>query len=86
MGLTRTLKHKKSAKLTTRLSKHRKLLPNVFPVEIKVLNTKDTNPAHGIVSWQFLDWLTYVTESINQTMQFENYGNINTLHFCTPKV
>lgn len=66
----------------------KKLAPKIYPVEIKVL--EDQNPINTnlekITSWEFLDWLTFATESINQTMQFENYGNLNSLIFCIPEV
>lgn len=60
-------------------------MPKILPVEIKVLNN-DISVANNSISWQFIDWLTYVTESINKTMQFENCGIINTLIFQIPEV
>lgn len=73
---------------TTRLSngKYKKLAPKIFPVEIKVLENQDRCTDSMNISWNFQDWLMYVTESINQTMHFNNYGNLNTLLFCIPQV
>ncbi|RZC36713.1 hypothetical protein BDFB_011408, partial [Asbolus verrucosus] len=68
--------------------KYKKLAPNIFPVEIKVLDNKEKSlqtDRTEIASWKFMEWLNYVTESINQTMHFENYGNLNTLIFCIPE-
>jgi hypothetical protein len=64
----------------------KRVVPNIFPVEIKVLDKREDVGTTEVASWKFCDWLTYVTESINQTMQFENYGNLNTLVFCIPEV
>lgn len=44
------------------------------------------NNCNEEINWSFLDWLSYVTESVNQTMQFDNYGIVNTLRFFIPKV
>lgn len=71
----------KMDKVTKRGKKYKKLIPNV-PVEIKVLNPEKKSE----ISWKFIDFLSYVTESINQTMQFENYANLNTLIFSIPEV
>ncbi|KAJ3643377.1 hypothetical protein Zmor_026091 [Zophobas morio] len=68
--------------------KYKKLAPNIFPVEIKVLENNEQTAEVStteVTSWTFLEWLTYVTESINQTMQFENYGNLNSLVFYIPE-
>ncbi|EFA10491.2 uncharacterized protein C2orf42 homolog [Tribolium castaneum] len=69
----------------TKRPKFKKLVPNVFPVEIKVLESVEQVAPSGGISWGFIEWLSYVTESINQTMHFENYGNLNTLVFCIPE-
>lgn len=61
-------------------------MPKIFPIEIKVINDVNSSKDEDNMTWLFVDWLSYVTESINQTMQFDNYGNLNTLQFFIPEV
>lgn len=63
-----------------------KILPKIFPIEIKVINEFNTANAEEEIKWSFLDWLSYVTESINLTMQFDNCGIVNILRFYIPEV
>ncbi|KAJ8918865.1 hypothetical protein NQ315_011156 [Exocentrus adspersus] len=65
------------------LKRCKRLMPKVLPIEIKVLN--DSRGIEKPVSWTFLDWISYVTESINKTMIFENCGILNTLVFYIPE-
>ncbi|CAG9760885.1 unnamed protein product [Ceutorhynchus assimilis] len=65
----------------------KKIVPKIYPIEIKVLNEASlTKNADNGVNWTFLDWLAFVTESINKTMQFINCGIINTQVFYIPKL
>ncbi|KAF7281276.1 hypothetical protein GWI33_004897 [Rhynchophorus ferrugineus] len=65
----------------------KKIVPKIYPIEIKVLDELPlTQNVDNGVSWQFLDWLAFVTESINKTMQFINCGNINTQVFYIPEI
>ncbi|CAH1154040.1 unnamed protein product [Phaedon cochleariae] len=77
------IKRDKSLKKRELFRKCRSILPNVLPIEIQVLN----NPAtiEEKYSWGFMDWLSYVTECINKTMQFDNYGIVNSLGFQIPE-
>lgn len=61
-------------------------MPKIFPIEIKVINEVNNSKHEEDVNWKFVDWLSYVTDSINQTMQFDNYGIVNTLSFSIPEV
>lgn len=63
-----------------------RIIPKIFPIEIKVINDVNSANDENGTNWIFLDWLSYVTESINQTMQFDNYGIVNTLRFFIPEV
>ncbi|XP_050304422.1 uncharacterized protein C2orf42 isoform X2 [Anthonomus grandis grandis] len=63
----------------------KKIVPKIYPIEIKVLNEITPNKDENNVSWQFFDWLAFVTESINKTMQFINCGIINTQVFYIPE-
>lgn len=60
-------------------------MPKILPIEIKVLNN-ESRGTHEEISWKFIEWLGYVTESINKTMRFENCGILNTLVFHLPEV
>ncbi|CAH0555494.1 unnamed protein product [Brassicogethes aeneus] len=66
------------------VKKSQLLMPKIFPVHIKILNGE--NDGNKSVSWEYNDWLTYVTESINNSMQFENCGLLNTQVFHIPEV
>ncbi|KAH1010428.1 uncharacterized protein C2orf42 homolog [Dendroctonus ponderosae] len=65
----------------------KKIAPKIYPIEIKVLNEQSlmSNPMDKVVSWMFSDWLSFVTESINKTMQFINCGIVNTQVFYIPE-
>lgn len=82
-------KVKKSLTLST-VQKCKPLIPKILPVEIKVLNACETIELGDVDSvgncWAFVDWLSFVTESINKTMKFENCGITNTLVFHIPEV
>ncbi|CAG9865420.1 unnamed protein product [Phyllotreta striolata] len=77
---------KKAKLITSRRngSKCRKIMPKVLPIEIKVLENDDRT--RNEVSWDFIDWLSFVTESINSTMRFENFGIINTIVLQIPEL
>lgn len=61
-------------------------MPKIFPIEIKVINEINSANDEEDMNWKFEDWLSYVTDSINQTMQFDNCGIVNTLKFSIPEV
>ncbi|XP_023026203.2 uncharacterized protein C2orf42 homolog [Leptinotarsa decemlineata] len=63
--------------------KCQRIMPKVIPVEIKILS--DLPICNDADSWRFMDWLSYVTECVNQTMKFENCGLLNTLGFQIPE-
>ncbi|XP_056638046.1 uncharacterized protein C2orf42 homolog [Diorhabda sublineata] len=65
------------------LKRCHRIMPKILPIEIKVL--KDTPKPNDMVSWGFIDWLSFVTESINKTMQFDNYGIVNTTILQIPE-
>ncbi|XP_072387432.1 uncharacterized protein C2orf42 isoform X3 [Diabrotica undecimpunctata] len=65
------------------LKQCQKIMPKILPIEIKVL--EETPKSNDVVSWGFVDWLSFVTESINRTMQFENYGMVNTTILQIPE-
>ncbi|KAL1494781.1 hypothetical protein ABEB36_010325 [Hypothenemus hampei] len=64
----------------------KKIVPKIYPIEIKLLNeppsVKNNNSA---VNWSFLDWLGFVTECLNRTMQFINCGIVNSQVFYIPE-
>ncbi|KAJ8978919.1 hypothetical protein NQ317_013357 [Molorchus minor] len=77
-------KYKRPSRESYSLKRCRRIMPKVLPIEIKVINElKDTGNEDE--SWNFFDWLSYVTESINRTMQFDNCGILNTLAFHIPE-
>lgn len=63
-----------------------RIMPKIFPIEIKVMNGLSSSTGEEATNWTFLEWLSFVTDSINQTMQFDNYGIVNTLRFSIPEV
>lgn len=65
------------------LKRCHRIMPKILPIEIKVL--EDTPKSNDMVSWGFIDWLSFVTESINRTMQFDNYGMVNTTILQIPE-
>lgn len=66
----------------------KKIAPKIYPIEIKVLDEHSpiSNPMDKVASWKFSDWLSFVTESINRTMQFINCGIVNAQMFYIPEV
>ncbi|KAJ8965221.1 hypothetical protein NQ314_004291, partial [Rhamnusium bicolor] len=75
--------HNKSVRKPFYIKKCKRLMPKILPIEIKVLN--ELKGSTQDVSWNFMDWLSYVTEYINKTMQFGNCGMVNTLVFHVPE-
>ncbi|XP_066141761.1 uncharacterized protein C2orf42 homolog isoform X2 [Euwallacea fornicatus] len=73
----------KKAKFPIRRCKN--IVPKIYPIEIKVLNDS-SSVADSDINWSLVDWLAFVTESINRTMQFINCGIINSQVFYIPEV
>ncbi|XP_030757688.1 uncharacterized protein C2orf42 homolog [Sitophilus oryzae] len=84
--ITKKVKKKSCKNEKLIIQRCKKIVPKVFPIEIKVLDelptTENKEPE---VSWGFLDWLAFVTESINRTMQFINCGIVNMQIFYIPE-
>ncbi|KAL3268110.1 hypothetical protein HHI36_007237 [Cryptolaemus montrouzieri] len=80
---------KKKLKKGTKLTIGRKIWPKIYPIQINILNqnTKESDPGNCQETnpiWTFNNWLSFVVESMNKLIVFENAGTLNSLVFNIP--
>lgn len=65
----------------------RKIWPKIYPIQINILNeNKEPNPEKTNPIWTFDHWLSFIVETMNKLMIFENAGIMNTLVYNIPLV
>ncbi|XP_044754634.1 uncharacterized protein C2orf42 homolog [Coccinella septempunctata] len=64
---------------------HRKIWPKIYPIQINIMNnSKESHQDDNNPTWSFDNWLSFVVESMNKLITFENAGIMNTLVYNIP--